>query len=70
MGTWAHRGSVNSGFSGMVDARERVTGRVPYVINLTLPGMLHARLLRSPAPHAPDYPNSRWKRSRYRRRRR
>ena len=51
-GAWIHRGSINPGFSGMVDARERVTGRVPYVINLTLPGMLHARLLRSTAPHA------------------
>ena len=51
-GTWVHRGSADGGFSGMVDARDRVTGRVPYVIDLALPGMLHVRLLRSTAPHA------------------
>jgi CO/xanthine dehydrogenase Mo-binding subunit len=51
-GEWAHRGTADPGFSGMVDARERVTGRVPYVINLELPGMLHALLLRSTTPHA------------------
>ncbi|HEX8969864.1 MAG TPA: xanthine dehydrogenase family protein molybdopterin-binding subunit [Chloroflexota bacterium] len=39
-------------FSGLLDGVERVTGRVAYTINLELPGMLHARLLRSPAPHA------------------
>ncbi len=39
-------------FSGMIDARERVTGGIAYTINRTLPGMLHARLLRSTAPHA------------------
>lgn len=36
----------------MLDAAERVTGRVNYTINLELPGMLHARLLRSTTPHA------------------
>ena len=36
----------------MVDARARITGAVDYVLNLELPGMLHARLLRSPHPHA------------------
>jgi CO/xanthine dehydrogenase Mo-binding subunit len=36
----------------MIDARERVTGRVPYTINLEVPGMLHAKLLRSESPHA------------------
>ncbi len=36
----------------MVDARERVTGAVEYVIDLELPGMLHAKILRSPFPHA------------------
>jgi CO/xanthine dehydrogenase Mo-binding subunit len=36
----------------MIDARERVTGRVPYTINIEVPGMLHARLLRSESPHA------------------
>jgi CO/xanthine dehydrogenase Mo-binding subunit len=39
-------------FSGMIDAVERVTGHIPYTINVELPGMLHARLLRSMAPHA------------------
>lgn len=39
-------------YSGMVDAPDRVTGRVPYAININLPGMLHARLLRSTAAHA------------------
>ncbi len=36
----------------MIDARERVTGRIPYTIDVTLPGMLHARLLRSTEAHA------------------
>lgn len=39
-------------FSGMIDAVERVTGRVGYTIDLELPGMLHAKLLRSTVPHA------------------
>ena len=39
-------------FSGMIDALDRVTGRVEYTINFGLPGMLHARLLRSATPHA------------------
>jgi len=39
-------------FSGMIDARERVTGRVGYTIDIELPGMLHAKLLRSISPHA------------------
>ena len=38
--------------SGMIDALERVTGRVDYTINHELPGMLHVRLLRSTTPHA------------------
>ena len=50
-GVWAHRGTAE-GFSGMIDARERVTGRVPYVIDLTLPGMVHALVRRSTLPHA------------------
>ncbi|MEX2548011.1 MAG: xanthine dehydrogenase family protein molybdopterin-binding subunit [Chloroflexota bacterium] len=37
---------------GMIDARERVTGRVPYVMDVAVPGMLHAKLLRSVAAHA------------------
>ena len=39
-------------FSGMLDARERVTGRIGYTIDVELPGMLHAKLLRSISPHA------------------
>lgn len=39
-------------FSGMLDARERVTGRIGYTIDLELPGMLHAKLLRSVSAHA------------------
>jgi CO/xanthine dehydrogenase Mo-binding subunit len=35
-----------------IDAVEKVTGRARYVTDLELPGMLHARLLRSPYPHA------------------
>jgi len=36
----------------MIDARERVTGRVPYTIDVTLPGMLEAAVRRSTVPHA------------------
>jgi CO/xanthine dehydrogenase Mo-binding subunit len=35
-----------------VDARERVTGRATYTGDVWLPGMLYARVLRSPFPHA------------------
>jgi CO/xanthine dehydrogenase Mo-binding subunit len=35
-----------------IDGPERVTGRARYTTDLVLPGMLHARLLRSPHPHA------------------
>ncbi|MGH7685117.1 MAG: xanthine dehydrogenase family protein molybdopterin-binding subunit, partial [Vulcanimicrobiaceae bacterium] len=35
-----------------VDAVDRVTGRANYVANVELPGMLHAKLLRSIVPHA------------------
>ncbi|MBI4445254.1 MAG: molybdopterin-dependent oxidoreductase [Acidobacteria bacterium] len=34
------------------DAYEKVTGGKGFTINLKLPGMLHARILRSPYPHA------------------
>ena len=47
-----HRGTAQPVFSGMIDARERVTGRVPYTIDVALPGMLEAAVLRSPLPHA------------------
>ncbi|MFO7297139.1 MAG: xanthine dehydrogenase family protein molybdopterin-binding subunit [Pseudomonadota bacterium] len=35
-----------------VDARERVTGKALYAADLNLPGMAHAKLLRSPHAHA------------------
>ena len=50
--TVEHRGTAEPGFSGMIDAGERVTGRVPYTIDVSLPGMLHAAVLRSSMPHA------------------
>jgi CO/xanthine dehydrogenase Mo-binding subunit len=39
-------------FAGMLDAHDRVTGRLAYTINIELPGMLHVRLLRSASAHA------------------
>lgn len=35
-----------------IDARERVTGSAHYTYDVTLPGLLHAAVLRSPHPHA------------------
>src|SRR5438552_17850230 len=35
-----------------IDAVERVTGKATYSGDVTLPGMLYARVLRSPHPHA------------------
>jgi xanthine dehydrogenase YagR molybdenum-binding subunit len=35
-----------------IDALERVTGQARYAEDVTLPGMLYARVLRSPHPHA------------------
>lgn len=35
-----------------IDAVQRVTGRALYAGDIRLPGMLHARVLRSPYPHA------------------
>lgn len=35
-----------------LDAREKVTGRTTYGADLRLPGMLYAKVLRSPYPHA------------------
>jgi CO/xanthine dehydrogenase Mo-binding subunit len=43
---------VRRDIPGMIDGRDRVTGAVPFVINHELPGMLHAKLVRSTAPHA------------------
>jgi len=34
------------------DGRSKVTGAARFTVDVTLPGMLHARLLRSPHPHA------------------
>ena len=36
----------------MIDAVERVTGRVPYTLDVELPGTLVGKVLRSPHPHA------------------
>lgn len=36
----------------MIDAWERVTGTIAYVQDIALPGMAHAKVLRSPVPHA------------------
>src|SRR5215210_4586750 len=36
----------------VLDARERVTGQVRYVLNAERPGMLTGRILRSPHAHA------------------
>src|SRR5450631_908670 len=35
-----------------VNGREKVTGAARFTVDVKLPGMLHARLLRSPHPHA------------------
>ncbi len=35
-----------------IDARERVTGKATYTLDVNLPGMLYAKVLRSPHPHA------------------
>jgi putative selenate reductase molybdopterin-binding subunit len=35
-----------------IDARERVTGKATYTLDVHLPDMLYARVLRSPHPHA------------------
>ncbi len=35
-----------------IDARQRVTGKATYTLDVSLPGMLYARVLRSPHPHA------------------
>lgn len=36
----------------LLDARDRVTGRIPYTINMEPPGTLHVAILRSTVPHA------------------
>ena len=35
-----------------IDAGEKVSGRAVYTTDIDLPGMLHARVLRSPHGHA------------------
>src|SRR5690349_5236524 len=35
-----------------IDAQERVTGKATYTLDVKVPGMLYARVLRSPHPHA------------------
>ena len=35
-----------------LEAAEKVTGRVEYIGDLTVPGMAHAKVVRSPLPHA------------------
>src|SRR5919108_4575837 len=35
-----------------VEGREKVTGRARYAYDVHLPGLLYARVLRSPLPHA------------------
>jgi CO/xanthine dehydrogenase Mo-binding subunit len=35
-----------------IDARDRVSGRAAYTVDIKLPGMLYARILRSPHAHA------------------
>ncbi|HYH93436.1 MAG TPA: molybdopterin cofactor-binding domain-containing protein, partial [Candidatus Saccharimonadales bacterium] len=52
MTDFAHRGTIDPARGGMLDAVERVTGRIQYTIDLQVPGMLHAKLLRSTAAHA------------------
>ena len=51
-GEGANDPAVKERYSGMVDARQRVTGRIGYTIDLAFGGMLHAKLLRSTAAHA------------------
>ena len=36
----------------LIDAREKVTGKLEYGTDMVLPGMLHGKVLRSPLPHA------------------
>ncbi len=52
MTDFAHRGTIDPARGGMLDAVERVTGRIEYTIDLRVPNMLHAKVLRSVAAHA------------------
>ena len=44
--------SVVGGSPARLDAREKVTGRTHYTTDLTISGMVHAKIWRSPLPHA------------------
>ncbi len=44
--------SIVGASTPQVTAREKVMGRAQYAGDIKLPGMLHAKVLRSPHPHA------------------
>ena len=46
------RGLVVGKDQAVYDARQKVTGRLRYVDDMSMPGMLYGRVLRSPRPHA------------------
>ena len=48
----ASTGGRSGAHTPLIDGLERATGRKLYVEDLRLPGMIHARFLRSPHPHA------------------
>jgi CO/xanthine dehydrogenase Mo-binding subunit len=51
---WANNASLKVVHRGQprIDGTARVTGRAKYTYDIQLPGMLYARVLRSPYPHA------------------
>lgn len=52
-GRVALSGKRVAGYSKLrVDGRVKVTGKAPYVADMSLPGMLYGKILRSPVPHA------------------
>ena len=51
-GKHQHRHYVGNPRLKNIDGPDKVTGRARYVGDMTVPGMLHAKVLRSPAPHA------------------
>jgi CO/xanthine dehydrogenase Mo-binding subunit len=44
--------SAEFGHGDRVDAEDKTSGRAAYCTDIAIPGMLHAKLLRSPLPHA------------------
>jgi CO/xanthine dehydrogenase Mo-binding subunit/aerobic-type carbon monoxide dehydrogenase small subunit (CoxS/CutS family) len=44
--------SIIGGDATRTDSREKVTGQVKYVEDISMPGMLHCRVVRSPCHHA------------------